>query len=95
MGGCHYHLGLQVQGEHKKAGRVVWKGPSDRGLQLMEVVSTQQAHGKPGKQLPYMCCPLSEPMLVPLHSLIQTNRKQKGRKMVTFIPVTGAEAGEV
>ena len=28
-------------------------------------------------------------------TLIQTNRKQKGRKMVMFIPVTGAEVGEV
>ena len=34
-------------------------------------------------------------MLVPPHPLIQTNRKQKGRKMVMFIPVTGAEVEEV
>ena len=39
-----------------EAGRVVWKRPSDRGLQLMEAVSTQQAHRKPGKQVPKMCC---------------------------------------
>ena len=79
-----------------EAGRVVWKGPSDRGLQLMDAVSTQQAHRKPGKQVPKMCF-LSQTSCWchPPHPLIQTNRKQKGRKMVMFIPVTGAEVGEV
>lgn len=50
--GCHYPLGLQVQGKNMEAETVVWKGTSDRGLGLMEAASTQQTHRKPGKQVP-------------------------------------------